>query len=354
MEKVSFGNFFEDFTYGQVIRHSTPRTMTTGDTSLYSALYGSRFAIQSSDVFANSVNFPRSPVDDLLVFNVVFGKSVPDISLNAIANLGYAEGRFFAPVYPGDTISAMSKVIGLKENSNGKTGIVYVETTGHNQNSEKVLSYKRWVMVGKRNESPVRSSGKVPKLKTAVSPENLCTDIPVLDINSWNLELSGSQQLWEGYEPGEKINHVDGMTVEEAEHQIATRLFQNTARVHFNQFKERNNRFKRRLIYGGHAISTARALSFNGLANAFHVAAINSGRHVSPLFAGDTIFAWSEIVDKAELPERSDLGVLRIRTVATKDCDCSDFPYQDTEGNFLPNVILEFDYWAAIPRSNSE
>ena len=74
---------------------------------------------------------------------------------------------------------------------------------------------------------------------------------------------------------GERIDHVDGVTVEEAEHQIATRLYQNTARVHFNQYTEGKGRFGRRLIYGGHVISLARALSFNGLANAFHVAAIN-------------------------------------------------------------------------------
>ena len=98
---------------------------------------------------------------------------------------------------------------------------------------------------------------------------------------------------------GERIDHVDGMTVEEAEHQLATRLYQNTAKVHFNQFTEGQGRFGRRLIYGGHVISLARALSFNGLANAFHVAAINGGRHVAPLFAGDTVFAWSQVIERA-------------------------------------------------------
>ena len=85
---------------------------------------------------------------------------------------------------------------------------------------------------------------------------------------------------------------------------IATRLYQNTARIHFNQFTESKGRFGRRLIYGGHAISLARALSFNGLGNAFHVAAINGGRHVAPLFAGCTVFAWSEVLATAELPGR--------------------------------------------------
>ena len=135
--KTNPGNCFEDFRLGQKIRHATPRTVTAGDQALYTALYGSRFAVQSSDVFAQAVGYPRSPVDDLLTFHVVFGKTVPDISLNAVANLGYAECRFLRPVYPGDTLSTVSEVIGLKENSNGKTGTVYVRSVGSNQKGRK-------------------------------------------------------------------------------------------------------------------------------------------------------------------------------------------------------------------------
>src|ERR1700686_2065514 len=105
MAKHNPGNFFEDFQLGQVIAHATPRTVTAGAVSLYMALYGSRFAVQSSDLFAHAVGYKRAPLDDLLVFHIVFGKTVADISLNAVANLGYADGRFLAAVYPGDTLS---------------------------------------------------------------------------------------------------------------------------------------------------------------------------------------------------------------------------------------------------------
>ena len=144
MSKTSAGNFFEDFRVGTLIRHATPRTVTAGDVALYSSLYGPRFAVQSSDTFAQAIGYPRAPVDDLLVFHIVFGKSVPDISINAVANLGYAGCRFLAPVYPGDTINAVSEVIGLKENSNRKTGIVFVRTTGCKPDGSKVLEYVRW------------------------------------------------------------------------------------------------------------------------------------------------------------------------------------------------------------------
>src|SRR5215207_4353359 len=153
MTRSNPGNFFEDFRIGQVIRHATPRTVTTGDTALYTALYGGRFAVQSSDAFAAAAGYLRAPVDDLLVFHVVFGKTVPDISLNAVANLGYANCRFLSPVYPGDTISAVSEVIGLKENSNRKTGIVFVRSVGSKSDGTQVLEYVRWVMVRKRDES---------------------------------------------------------------------------------------------------------------------------------------------------------------------------------------------------------
>ncbi len=136
MSKNSPGNFFEDFRIGQVIRHATPRTVTIGDVALYTGLFGARFAVQSSDAFAKAIGYPRSPIDDLLVFHIVFGKTVPDVSLNAVANLGYAGCCFRSPVYPGDTLNALSEVIGLKENSSRKTGIVYVRTTGYNQDAE--------------------------------------------------------------------------------------------------------------------------------------------------------------------------------------------------------------------------
>src|SRR5262245_6944687 len=347
--KTSPGHFFEDFRLGQKIQHATPRTLTVGDVALYNALFGSRFAVQSSDVFAKTVGYPRSPIDDLLVFHLVFGKTVPDISLNAVANLGYAECRFLKPVYPSTTLSAVSEVIGLKENSNKKTGIVYVRSRGFDDTGDSVVEFVRWVMVRKRNEAVPAPGEKVPELLKNVEPARLGAACPRIDTAAYDNTLAGSVHRFADYKVGEKIDHVDGITVEEAEHQIATRLYQNTARIHFNQFAESSGRFGARLIYGGHAISLARALSFNGIANAFHLAAINGGRHVAPLFAGCTVFAWSEVLATAELPGRKDVGALRLRTIATKDRPCPDFPLM-TGDDYDPAVILDLDYWVLIPR----
>lgn len=349
MAKSFGGNFFEDFRIGQTLRHATPRTLTGGDVALYNAIYGGRFAMTSSDPFARTLGYSRSPVDELLAFHMVFGKTVPDISLNAVANLGYAECRFLLPVYPRDTLTAVSEVIGLKENSNRENGVVYVRTLGLNQAGDTVLSYVRWVMVRKRDAAAIVADDAVPTLAEAVAPETLALPAGVV-FDGYDAALAGSPALWDDYAVGEKIDHVDGVTVEESDHMLATRLYQNTAKVHFNQHTAGQSRFGRRLIYGGHVISLARSLSFNGLANAVQILAINAGRHVNPLFAGLTVYAWSEVLAKAELPGRSDAGALRLRLVATRDRPCADFPDKDEKGIYPANVILDLDYWAAMPR----
>jgi 2-methylfumaryl-CoA hydratase len=348
MSKVDPGNYFEDFSVGQELIHATPRTVTEGDVAVYQGLFGGRFALQSASTVAASVGLDRAPVDDLLVFHLVFGRSVPDVSLNAIANLGYAQGRFGATVYPGDTLRATSTVTGLRETSNGKTGIVYVRTRGTNQRGELVLGYDRWVLVPKRDAGAPAPEPVVPELARGVGAADLHVSwTPTAD---YDLDLAGSPHLWEDYDPGERIDHVDGITIEEADHMTACRLFQNTARVHFNQHVEKDRRFGRRIVYGGYLISLARALSFNGLENAQTVAAINGGRHTNPTFAGDTIYAWSEILERVEIPGNDRVGALRLRTVATRDLACADFPYRDDDGNYDPAVVLDFDYTVLVPR----
>src|SRR5258707_13158277 len=171
MSKTGTGNFFEDFRVGQQIKHATPRTITVGDVALYNGLFGPRFAVQSSDAFAKAIGYPRAPLDDLLVFHVVFGKTVPDVSLNAVANLGYAGMQFLAPVYGGDTLTATSEGIGLKENSNRKTGIVYVRTRGTRQGGTAALEDVRWGMGRKRDESAPAPRDHVPRLPSGGEPK---------------------------------------------------------------------------------------------------------------------------------------------------------------------------------------
>jgi 2-methylfumaryl-CoA hydratase len=338
--KTNPGRFFEDYRLGEVIRHAVPRTVGLGERALYHALYPARGALYSSDEFARSVGLRASPLDDLVAFHTVFGKTVPDISLNAVANLGYAEGRWLRPVWPGDTLRSESEVIGLKETSSGATGVVWVRTRGLNQHGDVVLEYVRWVMVKKRRRE-VAVPVQVPELAASVAPGTLV--VPEgLDFSRYDFGLAGEPHRWGDYQVGEVIDHVDAVTIEEAEHMLATRLWQNTSKVHFDVGQREDGR---RLIYGGHVISLARALSFNGLANAQMIVALNAGAHANPCFAGDTVRAWSEVLDKAETSAPG-VGALRLRLVATKGAAGA---LRGAEGKYLPDVLLDLDYWALVP-----
>tara|TARA_R110002096_G_scaffold193939_17_gene375934 strand:+ start:2492 stop:3520 length:1029 start_codon:yes stop_codon:yes gene_type:complete len=340
--KTNPGRFFEDYRLGEVIAHAVPRTIAEGERALYHALYPARHALYSSDMFAADCGLEGSPMDDLAAFHTVFGKSVPDISLNAVANLGYGDGRWLLPVYPGDTLRSVSEVIGLKQNSNGKSGVVWVRTRGLNQRDEVVLEYVRWVMVRKNHGTPAPDA-VIPDLPEAVDPQRLV--VPEgLDFSAYDFAQAGEPHRLGDYTVGEKIDHVDGVTVEEAEHMLATRLWQNTAKVHFDAtFREDG----RRLIYGGHIISMARALSFNGLANAQMIVALNSGAHANPCFAGDTIKAWSEVLDTAAT-DAPGVGAIRLRLVAVKQ-GAKPFALRGKDGKYAPEVLLDLDYWALMP-----
>ncbi|MBE0492009.1 MAG: MaoC family dehydratase [Sulfurospirillum sp.] len=347
MSKINRGNFFEDFILNQEIVHPLPRTISDGDVSLYIALTGSRFALHVSDPFAKALGYEKKPLDDLLAFHLIFGKSVQDISLNAIANLGYAEVCFKSPVFVGDTVLMKSRVIGLKENSNGKSGVVYVHSIGYNQHLQEVLNLKRWVMVHKRNPNVCSGISIVAQMAktTPISKE-----IRIPKIAKFDSQMSGGRYFFEDYEVGERLDHPEGITVDESDHTMATKLYQNNAKVHFDAFMMQTTPMGKRLMYGGHVISIARTLSFNGLQNAMWIYAINAGTHVNPTYGGDTIYAYSQILEKIEC-ERDDIGLLRIRTIGLKNIQPKDIQNPKGEdGKYLPHVVLDLDYTVVIPK----
>ncbi len=353
--KTRAGNFFEDFQVGQVFHHAVPRTVTEGDMALYIALTGDRRPLHCSREFARSLGFEREIAHDLLVFHIVFGRAVPDVSLNSPANLGYADVRFLAPVYAGDTLRAETEVIGRRETSRGNVGIVWVHTRGLNQRDETVLQFYRWAMVNKRDPDTNSGAADSPKLPPQVSVENLLVP-PELDLSRFDPVVTGSDALWEDYKPGERISHPQGMTIEDAEHQSATRLYQNTARVHFNELLQKRSRLGRRIIYGGHIISLAHSISFDGLENAIRVLAFNAGTHSNPTVGDDTLFAWTDIVERIDLG-RDDAGALRLRLVAVKNLDPNDeeiaLKVTDPDSGreqYHANVVLDLDYTVLMPK----
>ncbi|MGB3750746.1 MAG: MaoC family dehydratase [Arcobacteraceae bacterium] len=349
-QKINTGNFFEDFVIGQKIIHPLPRTISDGDVSLYIAFTGSRFALHSSDVLAQEFGYEKKPLDDLLMFHLTFGKSVQDISLNAIANLGYAEVAFPNPVFVGDTVNLVTEVIGLKENSNGKSGVVYVRSIGYNQDGLEILSLIRWVMIHKKNKGEMTGINDVPVFAktTPISKELSIPKAKKVDTAS-----TGGEYFFEDYEVGERLNHIEGITIDNSDHTLATKLYQNNAKVHFNDHMMQSTPMKQRLMYGGHVISIARSISFNGLQNAQWIYSINSGAHSNPTYAGDTIYAYSEVLEKIELENRDDIALLRLRTIGLKNMTPVEVVTPKSEdGKYLPNVVLDLDYTVVIPKKS--
>ena len=348
-KKTSAGRFFEDFTLNEVIHHATPRTITAGDTSLYIALTGARNPIHCSAPFTHSLGYHTTPVDDLLAFHIAFGKTVPDISANAIANLGYADVRFSKPIFVGDTLHTSSQVIGLKQNSTGKSGVVWVRSTTTNQQNVEVLSWVRWVMLHKNNLTAPAQQTVVPDLPNHVSIGHL--HIPSYFKPHDEIGMAtGGQYFWEDYQIGERIDHPAGATINETEHTLATRLYQNNARLHFDDYLMKSSSFGQRLVYGGVVISLCRSLSYEGLENALSILAINAGTHANPSFAGDTIYCVTEVIDRYELPNRTDVGALRLRMLGIKNMLPSELSEFKPESKYHSNVVLDLDYTVAMPR----
>lgn len=340
-EKGGLGNFFEDFELDKELICATPRVITSAETAMHIATTNDRSAR-----FCNA----EGRVNPVIVFHVVIGQTVRLVSLNSPANLGYAGMVWKTPVFHGDEISTRIKIVGLKENSNGKTGIAYVETTGRNQRGEIVLQYTRWVMVRKRDvnkptaylDAPV-----VPELPDQVQPGEL---------PEWSGELSttaqtGGQFFFEDYAAGERIYHFDGMTVNNADHMTYTRLWQNTAKVHFDHLLTDG----KPLVYGGFPLATSYAIAYNGLENRSGIVAMNSGAHANPTYAGTTLYAYSDVLEAHSISDQ--VGALRLRLVGVKDGNPADEPdfqrrVKDAKGKerYNPRVVLDLDYWELMPK----
>jgi 2-methylfumaryl-CoA hydratase len=350
VSKERSGNYFEDFRVGAKIRHATPRTLTEADQSLYVGLTGSRTALCTADTNARQLGFERRPLEDLLVFNMAFGKTVPDISLNAVANLGYSDVRFVAPVYPGDTLAVESEVIGLKENSNRKNGVIYVRSVATNQHGSEVLTWIRWVMVQKRDSAANCPERVIPPLDPWVLPERLQWGMYTADVRNI-CSTTGVYDLWDDYAPGERITHPGAVTINNSDHSIATRLYQNTAKVHFDGFSAAAAG-RQRLVYGGHVISICKALAYDGFENGLSVLAINAGSHVNTTYASDTIACATEVVDKFDFGS-AHVGGLRLRMIGIKNAHPESIEFPDSKlGNAShpSNVVLDLDYTIAIPK----
>jgi len=341
--KSDQGNFFEDFKLNHVFHCAIPRHLTVGDISQYIAFTGDR-----TPRFCDS----RMEIHPLCLFHLVLGQTVRDISLNARANLGYAGLLWFRPVFAGDTISTRAEIVGLKENSNKKTGIVYVKTKAENQKGKAVLEYLRWVMVKKKNAKETTiyfENPEIPKLIKELDVKHLH---PIKDAIP-NKRITGGPFYFEDYQEGERISHMDGITVNSSDHMAFTKHFQNSAKIHFDALLTDG----KPLVFGGFPMSLAYALSFNGFQNRTGICAINGGTHANPVYAGDTLYAFTEVLKKQAFDSEVKTGALRNRLVVVKNQRVDDpdnfaiqmdDPKKPGKKTYNPHVVLDLDYWEQV------
>lgn len=307
------GNFLEDFRIGAVLRHKVGKTVTEGLVNAFTEFSMSTNPLHKNRRYAQLYGYRDLILPPGLVMAVVFSQSVEDISENARANLEYVDMRFGAPVYAGDTLESTSVVLGVTPSSKDPSlGVVHVQTTGRNQHGEVVLTYERKVQVWKNDPTAVVEKAATTAPPVACAPLLPAYD-PALPYRSLS-HLSNADTYFEDFTVGDTIEHSRGRTMT-SEHIALTAMLDNTSQVHCNQHMIDQNpeRFVggQLIIFGGIPFQLCLGLSSPDIAdNSLGDLVYRTGRHSAPLFAGDTVFASTEITGRRDYPGRPDLGVV--------------------------------------------
>jgi len=308
------GNYLEDFQPGQVFRHKGGKTVTEGMFNAFTDFSMTTNPLSKNAGYARLHGFDGLVVPPGLVMNVVFSQTVEDISENARANLEYINMRFGAPVYIGDTLEAETTIVGVKpSSSNNDRGVVHVSTIGRREDGAIVIAFERKVQVWKNDlDAPVADAvlddRPVHDLSPGVPPYRSAREYAT------KAHLANPDTYFEDFTAGDIYEHSRGRVVTD-EHIALTGQLDNTSQVHCNQFLIDQNPEKfiggRLIVYGGIVFNLCLGLSSPDIAdNSPADIVYTTGRHVGPVFAGDTVFAATEIRDKRDFPGRDDLGVL--------------------------------------------
>src|SRR6185295_10268634 len=307
------GHFLEDFRPGAVYRHKRGKTVTEGLFAIFTDFSMTTNPLSKNLRYARAYGFRGLVVNPGLVMLVVFSQSVEDVSENARANLEYIDMRFGVPVFVGDTLEAETRVLGVKVSSRDPSlGVVHVQTTGRNQHGEVVLTFQRKVQVWKRDPNATVVEGDVPPQDVAVKLE-----LPPYDASRKYRDLaylSNENTYFEDFTVGDVLEHSRGRVIT-TDHIMLTGILDNTSQVHCNQWMVTENPDKyvggQLIVFGGLPFNLCLGIASADIAdNALADVRYVTGKHTAPIFAGDTVFAATEIREKRDFPGRPDLGVL--------------------------------------------
>jgi 2-methylfumaryl-CoA hydratase len=319
------GQFLEDFRPGQIFRHKGGKTVTEGLFSTFTEFSMTTSPLAKNARYARAHGFEGLLCPPGLVMLVAFSQTVEDISENARANLEYIDMRFGAPVYVGDTLEVETMVVGIRPSSSRPNlGIVHVQSTARKNVGEAdeavVLTWQRKVQVYKDDESIEVKAGET-------APESVACTLWLpeyqqgFDYKALS-HLSNADTYFEDFEPGTRIEHSRGRTMT-SEHIHLTAVLDNTSQVHCNQFMIDQDPDQyvggELIIFGGIPFVLCLGLSCPDIAdNALGDLVYKTGRHTAPLFAGDTVFAATEVLGVRDLEGRPDLGVVETRLFGHK------------------------------------
>ncbi len=322
-----YGRYLEDFEPGQVFRHPRGMTINPGLAKAFATSFHQMNPLYLNDEYAKGHGFKRAPVSPQLVFNLVLSLGVQNDSEKAIANLGYYDAQYLRPVYPKDTIHALTRVIDRRERGEGKPGIVHVQTMGLNQDDKPVLQYERKIMVAPRGERPATVPAPAGDIPFPWIEETLAR-VPSLKAGqSYPTELTGESTYFEDFQAGEIILHANGRTVT-SEHQWWTYWVGNTHPLHYDRVFSTSlsgAMSGEPIAYGGLIFAWLEGLASRDLSeNAIWELGFTEGYHTQPTVTGDTVAALSRILAVEDGPEGLDVGLVTVQFIGVKNISAAE------------------------------
>ncbi len=336
--RKTIGNFLEDFVPGALLRHKGGKTVTEGLFTTFTEFTMTTNPFSKNARYARAYGFDGLVCPPGLVMLIAFSQSVEDVSENARANLEYIDMRFGAPVYVGDTLEVETKVLEVTASrSRPNLGVVHVQSTARKNigaaDEAVVLTWQRKVQVWKQDDDAELHPGSAEPDEVECSlwlpPYDADTDYASL------AHLTNGDTYFEDFEAGTRIEHSRGRTVT-PEHIHLTAILDNTSQVHCNQFMIDLNPKQyvggELIIFGGIPFVLTLGLSCPNVGdNALGDLVYKTGRHTAPLFAGETVFAATEILGTRDYEGRDDLGVVETRLLGHKFARLGDAEERDVD-----------------------
>ena len=315
-----YGRYLEEFVPGQVFQHPRGITVDRGMAKAFATTFMQGNPLYLNEGFAQQHGFETTPLCPQMVFNLVLSLGVQNDSEKAIANLGYYNAQFLHPVYPGDTLRSLTKVIDRQERGEDKPGIATILTLGLNQRDEVVLQYKRKIMVAYRGDRPetIPAAANQPEFPWVDDAQVVLPQAQA----AYSTELTGASTYFEDFNVGDIIVHANGRTITD-EHVNWTYGVGNTHPLHYDRIystAQSGAMSGEPIVYGGLVFAWLDGMASRDLTeNCLWELGFTEGYHTQPAFRNDTVAALSRILAVEEGPDGVAAGIVTVQFIGVKN-----------------------------------